>query len=67
MYKFLQYDIGNIMPSDKPKLLLVIDEELLTRVDRYRFENWIPSRAKAVRELLQKALDAEEKAGKKKK
>ena len=55
------------MPSDKPKLLLVIDEELLTRVDRYRFENWIPSRAKAVRELLQKALDAEEKAGKKKK
>ena len=47
------------MPSDKPKLLLVIEKELLEKVDDYRFDNRIPSRAEAVRELLRKGLEAE--------
>jgi metal-responsive CopG/Arc/MetJ family transcriptional regulator len=49
------------MPSEKPKLLLVIDEELLQRVDDYRFSNHLSSRAGAVRQLLVKALNSESK------
>ncbi|MDA3896773.1 MAG: ribbon-helix-helix domain-containing protein [Desulfobacteraceae bacterium] len=44
------------MPSKKPKLLLVIDEELLQKVDDYRFENRISSRAEAVRQLMKRGL-----------
>lgn len=49
------------MPSDKPKLLFVIKPELLAQVDKYRYENWLPSRAGAVRELIRKGLEQEKK------
>ena len=37
------------MPSQKPKLLLVVDEDLINRIDDFRYENRIPSRAEAIR------------------
>jgi len=44
------------MPSDKPKILFVMDKELLTRIDDYRFNNRINSRSEAVRLLIEEGL-----------
>jgi metal-responsive CopG/Arc/MetJ family transcriptional regulator len=44
------------MPTKNPVVTLVLTEELLKRVEDYRYENRIPTRAEAVRILLEKAL-----------
>lgn len=44
------------MPTKNPVVTLVLTEELLKRVDDYRYENRIPTRAEAVRNLLEKGL-----------
>lgn len=54
------------MPSDKPKILFVVDDELLARIDDYRYANRIPSRAEAIRRLVEASLAAAEKPPKKK-
>jgi metal-responsive CopG/Arc/MetJ family transcriptional regulator len=38
------------------KLIFMIPQDLLQKVDDYRFQNRIPSRAEAIRQLLEKAL-----------
>lgn len=48
------------MTTKKPFLSFVIDEELLKRIDDYRYKNRFPTRAAAVKHLLKVALDAEE-------
>ena len=53
------------MPSDKPKVLLIVDEDLLKRIDDYRYENRIPARNEAIRRLLDEALRKYEKKAKK--
>lgn len=45
------------MPSQKPLINLVIDEELLERLEDWRFTNRMPSRAAAIKWLLIWALD----------
>jgi metal-responsive CopG/Arc/MetJ family transcriptional regulator len=50
------------MPTEKPKLLIIATEDLLRRIDDYRFENRINSKAEAVRRLLEKALQDYEKS-----
>ena len=45
------------MATDKPKVLLILDDELLERIDDYRYEGRIPSRNEAIRRLLNDALD----------
>jgi metal-responsive CopG/Arc/MetJ family transcriptional regulator len=45
-----------IMPSKKPKLLFVVDEDLLKQIDDFRFENRIHSRSEAVRQLIKRGL-----------
>ena len=40
------------------KLQLMIDEEELKAIDDWRFENRLPSRAAAIRELLRRGLSA---------
>jgi len=47
---------GYFMPSDKPLINFVIPEELLVKVDRFRFENHFPSRAGAIKWLLEWSL-----------
>jgi metal-responsive CopG/Arc/MetJ family transcriptional regulator len=49
------------MTTDKPKILFVIDEDLLQRLEDYRFDNRINSRAEAIRRLLDEALKKYEK------
>ena len=44
------------MVTDKPKALLILDEDLLERIDDYRYENCIPAHNEAIRRLLNKAL-----------
>jgi hypothetical protein len=44
------------MPSEKPLLNFVIDPELLKRIDDFRYKNRFPSRAAAIKWLLDWAL-----------
>ena len=44
------------MPSGKPLLHIVMDLELLARIDDYRYVNRIPSRSETVRRLVEQAL-----------
>ena len=44
------------MPSNKPKILLIVDDELLKRIDDFRFENRIGARSEAIRRLINEAL-----------
>lgn len=45
------------MPSKKPKVLLILDEDLLERIDDYRYENRIPARNEAIRRLIEESLE----------
>ena len=44
------------MPSNKPKILFVMEKELLKRIDDFRFDNRINSRSEAVRKLIEAGL-----------
>ena len=44
------------MATDKPKVLLVLDDDLLKRIDDYRYENRIPARTEAIRQLIDASL-----------
>jgi metal-responsive CopG/Arc/MetJ family transcriptional regulator len=43
-------------PSDKPFLNFVIDQQLLKRVDDFRYKHRFPTRAAAIKWLLDYAL-----------
>ena len=45
------------MPTEKPRLTIALDEELLSKIDDFRFENRYPSRSAAVIALIKKGLD----------
>ncbi len=51
----------SIMPTEKPKIILVMEEILLTRIDDYRFENRVNSRSEAIRQLIEAGLEASAK------
>ena len=53
------------MPTEKPKIIFVADNELLERLDDFRFENRINTRSEAIRRLLDEALKKYEKKDKK--
>jgi metal-responsive CopG/Arc/MetJ family transcriptional regulator len=57
---------SSTMPTEKPKILITLESNLITRIDDYRFENRINSRSEAIRQLIEAGL-AESKAPKKKK
>lgn len=54
------------MPSNKPRFTVVCDEELLKRIDDFRFENRYTSRTSAAIELINRGLEAVEKEASKK-
>ena len=49
------------VPTDKPILNFVVDEELLKALDDFRYANRFPDRAKAVKWLLRWALEQKPK------
>ncbi|MGA3209198.1 MAG: hypothetical protein ABSE05_15425 [Syntrophales bacterium] len=53
------------MPTEKPKIILVMENDLLSRIDDFRFENRINSRSEAVRKLIEEGLKKSEKKPKK--
>jgi len=44
------------MATKKPQILLTLDDELLERIEDYRYENRIPTRSEAMRRLMIEAL-----------
>jgi len=44
------------MPTEKPKILLTLDENLLKRIDDFRFENRFNTRSEAIRRLIEEGL-----------
>jgi len=46
------------MPTEKPKIILVMEDDLLKRIDDYRFENRVNSRSEAIRQLIEAGIEA---------
>lgn len=53
------------MPTEKPRVSVTLDDELLKKIDDYRFENRIMSRSLALNELIKLGLEELEKQLKK--
>jgi metal-responsive CopG/Arc/MetJ family transcriptional regulator len=44
------------MPTEKPKILITLEDSLLTRIDDFRYDSRIPSRSEAIRRLIEEGL-----------
>jgi metal-responsive CopG/Arc/MetJ family transcriptional regulator len=49
------------MATKKPQILLTLDDELLGRIEDYRYENRIPTRSEAIRTLIKNGLKSKER------
>lgn len=50
-----------IMPTEKPRYTITLDEEMLKKIDDFRFENRFANRTQATLELIRIGLEALEK------
>ena len=55
------------MPSKKPIITLIVEEDFLQKIDDYRFKNRIANRSETVRQLVEAGLKVKPKPLKKKK
>lgn len=62
---YASYMLKRIMPTEKPRFLITLDQELLERINDFRFENRIESKSEAIRRLIEESLDRHENAAKK--
>lgn len=46
------------MPTDKPRYSITVDEELLKKIDDFRFENRYPNRTQATVDLIRLGVEA---------
>ena len=46
-----------MMPTEKPRYTVIVDEELLKEIDDFRFENRYPSRSAATLELIRVGIE----------
>ena len=46
------------MPTEKPRFTVIVDEELLKKIDDFRFENRYPSRSAATLELIRRGIES---------
>jgi Arc/MetJ-type ribon-helix-helix transcriptional regulator len=51
----------SIMPTEKPRYTVTVDEELLKRIDDFRFENRYISRSAATLDLIRIGIEELEK------
>jgi len=49
------------MPTEKPRIILVMEEDLMQRIEDFRYENRIPTRSEAVRQLIKRGLPKSKK------
>lgn len=57
------------MPTEKPRYTITLDEEMLKKIDDFRFENRFPNRTQATLELIRigiEALEGQQKKAQKK-
>ena len=57
----IEYE-SSIMPTKKPRIILMIEEDLLKQIDDFRYENRIPTRPEAIRQLVKEALKKNRKS-----
>lgn len=55
------------MPTEKPRYTVIVDEELLKKIDDFRFENRYPSRSAATLELIRLGMESLKKKQEKEK
>lgn len=58
------------MPTEKPRYTITLDEEMLKKIDDFRFENRFANRTQATLELIRigmEALEEQQKKGEKNK
>ena len=53
------------MPTEKPTITFIADEDLIERINDFRFTKRIKNQSEAIRQLLRKALDLYEEKPKK--
>lgn len=53
----IQMKGGELMPTNKPRFSIAIDDDLLKAVDDYKFENRIKSQNQAINDLVRAGLD----------
>ena len=53
------------MPSKKPTIIFIVDDDLFKRIEDFRFDNRIANRSEAIRQLVEAGL--KKKSPKKKK
>jgi metal-responsive CopG/Arc/MetJ family transcriptional regulator len=53
------------MVTNKPQVLLTLDENLLKRIEDFRYKDRIPTRSEAIRQLIDAGLKALKKKSKK--
>jgi metal-responsive CopG/Arc/MetJ family transcriptional regulator len=49
------------MPTEKPILTFAVEEDLMERINDFRFDNRIETRSEAIRMLVEKGLEDYEK------
>ncbi|MDL2232766.1 hypothetical protein LJC63_04205 [Ruminococcaceae bacterium OttesenSCG-928-L11] len=49
------------MPTEKPRYTVIVDEELLKKIDDFRFDNRYPSRSAATLDLIRAGIEVLEK------
>lgn len=54
------------MTTQKPQVLLTLNDELLKQIEDFRFEKRINSRSEAIRQLIEAGLDNTKPKAKKK-
>lgn len=45
------------MPTDKPRITVVVDDEMLQQIEDFRFENRYPSRSASMVELIRLGIE----------
>jgi len=50
-----------ILPTEKPRFTITVDDELMQRIDDFRFENRFASRSAATIELIRLGIEVIEK------
>ena len=48
----------SIMPTEKPRYTITLDEEMLKKIDDYRFENRVANRTQATLELIRIGMNS---------
>ena len=61
---FREIEYRRNMPTKKPRTVLILEVDLLKQIDDFRYENRIPTRSEAIRQLVKEGLKKYRKAKK---